>query len=76
MQDSTLAPMSEEVLVVSYAAKSGESRPWFAIGGINEANLGQVLEAGATRIVVVRAVTDARDPDSAVRTLLSRMETW
>lgn len=54
---------------VRYAAKSGEPRPWFAIGGINQTNLSEVLEAGATRIVVVRAVTEAEDPASAVRSL-------
>jgi thiamine-phosphate pyrophosphorylase len=52
-----------------YAASSGETRPWFAIGGINEDNLGQVLRDGATRIVVVRAVTEALDRVSAVRSL-------
>ncbi len=39
--------------------------PWFAIGGIDAANLGEVVAAGATRIVVVRAVTAAADPAAA-----------
>jgi thiamine-phosphate pyrophosphorylase len=39
--------------------------PWFAIGGIDEDNLDQVLEAGARRIVVVRALTQARDAAAA-----------
>jgi thiamine-phosphate pyrophosphorylase len=39
--------------------------PWFAIGGIDEGNLDQVLEAGARRIVVVRALTGARDAAAA-----------
>jgi thiamine-phosphate pyrophosphorylase len=54
---------------VRYAAKSGETRPWFAIGGINESNLLQVAEAGATRIVVVRAISEAADAATAVRRL-------
>lgn len=58
---------------VRYAAKSGESRPWFAIGGINETNLAQVQEAGASRIVVVRAVGDASEPGVAVRGLLDSL---
>lgn len=41
--------------------------PWFAIGGITHDNVGQVLEAGATRIAVVRAILDARDPAEAAR---------
>jgi thiamine-phosphate pyrophosphorylase len=54
---------------IRYAAKSGDARPWFAIGGINAGNLPQVLEAGASRIVVVRAVTEAADAATAVRRL-------
>ena len=40
-------------------------RPWFAIGGIDLTNLHEVKEAGATRVVVVRAITDAEDPRKA-----------
>lgn len=58
---------------VRYAAKSSERRPWFAIGGINESNVPEVVDAGATRIVVVRAVTEAEDPGAAVRALLDRL---
>lgn len=46
-------------------------RPWFAIGGITPENLPQVVEAGATRIVVVRAVTEAHAPAAAVKELLA-----
>jgi thiamine-phosphate pyrophosphorylase len=56
-----------------HAAKSGETRPWFAIGGIDAGTLGAVLEAGASRIVVVRAVTEASDPGRSVRMLLDRL---
>ncbi|WP_010540861.1 thiamine phosphate synthase [Dietzia alimentaria] len=44
-------------------------KPWFAIGGIDAANLPEVLAAGAERIVVVRAITDAVDPTAAAREL-------
>ncbi len=60
---------------VRHAAGSGEIRPWFAIGGITEANLPEVCRAGATRIVVVRAVTTAADPAVSVRTLVDRLAT-
>ncbi len=43
--------------------------PFFAIGGIDLGNLGSVRDAGARRIAVVRAVTDAADPESAARGL-------
>lgn len=58
---------------VRHAATSGETRPWFAIGGITQANLLEVLDAGATRIVVVRAVTEAAAVPAAVRSLLDAL---
>jgi thiamine-phosphate pyrophosphorylase len=46
-----------------------ERRPWFAIGGLDPRTLPDVADAGARRIVVVRAVTEADDPAAAVRAL-------
>jgi thiamine-phosphate pyrophosphorylase len=43
--------------------------PWFAIGGIDTENIGEVVAAGARRIVVVRAIRDAEDPARAARVL-------
>jgi thiamine-phosphate pyrophosphorylase len=54
---------------VRHSAASGETRPWFAIGGISDRNLPDVMEAGATRIVVVRAITDATEPREVSRSL-------
>jgi thiamine-phosphate pyrophosphorylase len=51
--------------LVSYVAGLAATRPWFAIGGIDETRLADVLEAGARRVVVVRAITDAGDPAAA-----------
>jgi thiamine-phosphate pyrophosphorylase len=53
------------------AATSG--RPWFAIGGIDLGNLQQVLDAGATRVVVVRALTEAADPRTAAEAFKARL---
>ena len=58
--------------LVRYAAALGTERPWFAIGGIDTSNLDQVLEAGARRIVVVRAITAADDPAGATAELAKR----
>ncbi len=58
--------------LVRYAA-ARERRPWFAIGGIDHQNVSKVIEAGAERIVVVRAITEAADPGEAVRALLQRL---
>ncbi|MBW8764217.1 MAG: thiamine phosphate synthase [Microbacterium sp.] len=55
-------------------AASGTSRPWFAIGGIDEGpRLDEVVEAGSSRIVVVRAVTEALDPAGAAASLRARL---
>jgi thiamine-phosphate pyrophosphorylase len=49
-------------------ADTGPVTPWFAIGGVDEALLDETLAAGATRVVVVRALSGATDPhDTAVR---------
>jgi thiamine-phosphate pyrophosphorylase len=48
-------------------------RPWFAIGGISLGRLAEVLAAGATRVVVVRAITEADDPAAATRAFVSRL---
>jgi thiamine-phosphate pyrophosphorylase len=54
---------------VRYAADHGGERPWFAIGGIDMGTVGQVVAAGARRIVVVRAIRDAEDPERAAAAL-------
>jgi thiamine-phosphate pyrophosphorylase len=59
--------------LVRHAAASGTGVPWFAIGGIDVATAPAVVEAGARRIVVVRAVTEADDPGEAVRRLLAEL---
>ncbi|MEH3131768.1 MAG: thiamine phosphate synthase [Mycolicibacterium neoaurum] len=51
------------------AGDIGLAKPWFAIGGIDAERLPQVIDAGATRIVVVRAITEAEDPRAAARLL-------
>ncbi len=43
--------------------------PFFAIGGLDEGNLGEAIEAGAQRAVVLRAIAAAEDPESAARKL-------
>ena len=59
--------------LVRATAAAGPARPWFAIGGIDLERLPDVLDAGASRIVVVRAITEAEDPKAAARTLKSRL---
>lgn len=59
--------------LIWFAAGLPATRPWFAIGGIDEGRLGEVLEAGARRIVVVRAMTEAADPAGAAARLARRL---
>lgn len=59
--------------LVRYAASLAPVRPWFAIGGIDESTLGQVLDAGARRVVVVRALTEASDPGEAAARIARRL---
>ena len=49
-------------------------KPWFAIGGLDAGNVHEVVERGATRIVVVRAITEADDPEAAARELRAALE--
>jgi thiamine-phosphate pyrophosphorylase len=59
--------------LVRHTAESGSQKPWFAIGGIDAQRLPEVLEAGARRVVVVRAITAADDPEAAARELSSAL---
>ncbi|MGW7553871.1 thiamine phosphate synthase [Streptomyces rimosus] len=59
--------------LVRYAAARRPERPWFAIGGIDADNLDEVLAAGARRVVVVRAITEAEDPGAAAADLAKRV---
>jgi len=54
-------------------AALGGDKPWFAIGGIDARRLPDVLDAGARRIVVVRAITAAEDPRAAAEQLSSAL---
>jgi thiamine-phosphate pyrophosphorylase len=58
--------------LLRYAAGTAR-RPWFAIGGIDAVRLDEVLDAGAARVVVVRAITDADDPGAAAAALAKRL---
>ena len=59
--------------LIEQTAQLGASRPWFAIGGIGLGQLDEVLAAGATRVVVVRALTEAADPEAAAAAFARRL---
>jgi thiamine-phosphate pyrophosphorylase len=54
--------------LVEHAAANA-SHPFFAIGGIDPSNAAQVVEAGARRLGVVRAIRDAEDPAAVAEAL-------
>ena len=54
--------------LVSHAAEHAP-HPFFAIGGIDPSNAGEVVEAGARRLGVVRAIRDAEVPSAAAESL-------
>jgi thiamine-phosphate pyrophosphorylase len=54
--------------LISYAMANAP-HPFFAIGGIDPSNAAAVVEAGARRLCVVRAVRDADDPSAAAESL-------
>ena len=61
--------------LVRYAA--GHARtPFFAIGGLHAGNLAPVLEAGARRAVVLRAIAAASDPQAASRELRELLDAY
>jgi thiamine-phosphate pyrophosphorylase len=59
--------------LVRATAELATDKPWFAIGGIDEQRVPEVLAAGARRIVVVRAITGADDPRAAAQRLKARL---
>ena len=59
--------------LLSHVAGLGTARPWFAIGGISFGRLDEVLDAGATRVVVVRAITEADNPGAAAAAFAKRL---
>jgi thiamine-phosphate diphosphorylase len=50
------------------------TKPWFAIGGIDTENVADVVEAGAERLCVVRAIRDAEDPRAATQALFDAVD--
>ena len=51
--------------------KEAVSQPIVAIGGINKANISDVVKAGADSVCVVSAITFAADPEAATRELVN-----
>jgi thiamine-phosphate pyrophosphorylase len=59
--------------LLEHVAGQRTGRPWFAIGGVDLGGLDRVLETGARRVVVVRAITEADDPAAAAAAFAGRL---
>lgn len=59
-------------LVRSAVAKS--KRPFYAIGGVDLHTLPAIIEAGATRVSVMRALTAAEDPAKAASAIRAALD--
>ncbi|MET8334557.1 thiamine phosphate synthase [Streptosporangium canum] len=59
--------------LLRHAASLDTDRPWFGIGGIDLANLDEVISYGVRRVVVVRAITEADDPKAAAEEFQRRL---
>jgi thiamine-phosphate pyrophosphorylase len=57
---------------VRYAANKSPI-PWFAIGGIDINNVEEVLNAGAERLAVVRAIMEAEQPTLVTQFFISQL---
>ncbi|MEL4894151.1 thiamine phosphate synthase [Crocosphaera sp. Alani8] len=58
---------------VKYAAKTSPI-PWFAIGGIDEDNVTEVMAFGATQVALVRAIMEADNPKKTTQKLLRKLQ--
>jgi thiamine-phosphate pyrophosphorylase len=61
------------VELIRYAAAHSPV-PFFAIGGLDASNLTEALDAGATRVCVLRAIAAAEDPLSAAQALREQLD--
>lgn len=68
------APAAGDTSGAQAEATTLHPAPWFAIGGIDLDTVADVVAAGARRIVVVRAITHAGDPEAAARALRRALE--
>lgn len=59
--------------MVEAAAKHANGKPWFAIGGVDLDTIDDVIDAGAERIVVVRAIVEAADPAAMAQQLRAKL---
>lgn len=66
-------PVGLETLCQVLKALPSEHPPLTTMGGINQTNVAEVINAGADRVAVVSAVIGAPDPEAAAREMIKRI---
>jgi thiamine-phosphate pyrophosphorylase len=61
---------------LAYVAARDEGRPWFVTGGCTPETVPAMAAAGARRFVVVRYLTEARDPEQAASRLRAAIDPY
>jgi thiamine-phosphate pyrophosphorylase len=59
--------------LIRYAAEHSPV-PFFAIGGLDSGNVAEAVAAGASRVCVLRAISEAEDPEAAARALRAALQ--
>jgi thiamine-phosphate pyrophosphorylase len=59
--------------LIRYAAAHAPV-PFFAIGGLHAGNVAEAISAGASRLCILRAISEANDPERAARELRGALE--
>jgi thiamine-phosphate pyrophosphorylase len=59
--------------LIRYAAEHSPV-PFFAIGGLDSGNVAEAVAAGASRVCVLRAISEAEDPEAAARSLRAALQ--
>jgi thiamine-phosphate pyrophosphorylase len=57
------------------ASQARSDRPVFVTGGVNADNVAELVVAGLRHFVVVRALTEAHDPEAAARRIRQALDT-
>lgn len=58
---------------VTWSCKNLNIIPWFAIGGIDITNIDKVIQSGASKIAVVRAIMEADNPKEIAQNLKGKL---
>ncbi|HLD30169.1 MAG TPA: thiamine phosphate synthase, partial [bacterium] len=58
-------PLGTEIL--ARVGSMAGNIPWLAVGGINLQNLGDMRKCGASRVALVRALRESRNPGGVIK---------